>query len=128
MGQTQPGGLKEKAMVPRAPRHQVVVNAHFETPTNKGRVAVRNMSCAGAMLEGEGLPASGRDIILEVESLELFGTVVWSDGERCGVHFDRPLQPVQVLELHRITPEQVRSAELNAAAEWFNSQRRAASF
>ena len=108
--------------VVRSPRRRTVFNGTLETLSSRARVAVRNISCTGAMVEGEAVPQPGRDLILKAETLDLFCSVIWSDGQRCGLRFDEPLSPEQVLELHRITPEKVRSAELKAAAEWYRSQ------
>src|SRR5687767_10276446 len=104
---------------PRSPRRRVCFKGTFQTHGARGEVAVRNISCTGMMIEGEGLPQPGKDILLTAAGLELFGTVMWNDGERCGVAFEEPLEPATVLELHRITPEQVRAEELNAAAAWY---------
>jgi hypothetical protein len=109
---------------PRSPRRKVVFSGTLETMSSKLRVAVKNVSCTGAMVEGEGLPPPGRDVVLHMEDLELFCSVVWTDDGHCGLHFDEPLTQPQVLELHRITPEAVHSAELRAAAEWYNAQTR----
>jgi hypothetical protein len=114
----------EPLEVARSPRRRMAFKGSFETTTDKGQVAVKNLSCTGAMLEGCDLPPAGREILLRAAGLELFGTIVWCAEERCGVHFDKPLKPAEVLELHRITPEQVRSEELNAAAAWFKSLQR----
>ena len=104
---------------PRSPRRRVCIKATFKTVGARGAVPVRNISCTGMLIEGDGLPAAGKDILLTAAGFELFGTVVWNDGSRCGIAFDEPLAPAKVLALHRITPEQVRTEELNAAAEWY---------
>jgi hypothetical protein len=114
-------GVSENSGTPRSPRRKTAINGTLETLTSRFKVAIRNVSCTGAMVEGESVPPPGKDVILNAEGMELFCSVVWSDGQRCGLHFDEPLQPAQVIELHRITPEQVRSAELKAAAEWYLS-------
>ena len=119
-----PYGGGEKPQVPRSPRRRVVLNGTLETLSARISVALKNLSCTGAMVEGESVPDHGRDVILKTAGLELFATIVWSDGHRCGLHFDEPLSPAQVLELHRITPAAVQSAELQAAAEWFQTQGR----
>ena len=114
----------EPLEVPRSPRRRMAFKGKFETTTDKGVVAVRNLSCTGAMIEGYELPQPGREVMLRAAGHEFFGTVVWCDGIRCGIEFDEPLQPAQILELHRITPEQIRSEELNEAARWLKSQHR----
>ena len=120
---SKPEGL-DQVEVARSPRRRMAFKGTFETVAGRGTVAVRNISCTGAMIEGEGMPARGRDIVLRAEGMELFGVVVWSDGWRCGLRFDEPLSPTEVLELHRITPERVRAAELNEAARWLSSKHR----
>ena len=110
------------AGAPRSPRRKTACKGVLETLHGPVRVAVRNISCTGALAEGEGVPAPGREGVLKAEGLELFCTVVWSDEERCGLAFDEPLTAQQVMELHRITPEAVRSAELKAAAECYIRQ------
>ena len=115
------GEDSDGAETPRSPRRKTAINGTLETLTSRFKVAIRNVSCTGAMVEGEAVPPPGKDVILNAEGMELFCSVVWSDGQRCGLQFDEKLLPAQVVELHRITPEQVRSAELKAAAEWYLS-------
>ena len=105
------------AGAPRSPRRRTAFKGVLETLHGPVRVAIRNISCTGALIEGEAIPSAGRDAVLKAEGLELFCSVVWAGETQCGVAFDEPLTPQQVLELHRITPEAVRSAELKAAAE-----------
>ena len=112
----------EYGPVPRSPRRKTVFNGSLETLSAKFPVAVRNISCTGAMAEGDSVPPPGKDLILHAWGLEFFCSVIWSDGQRCGLHFDEPLNQSLVLALHNITPEEVRSAELKAAAEWYQSQ------
>lgn len=114
------GGMER----PRSPRRRVVLNGTLETLSGTLRVELRNLSCTGALVEGESVPDAGRELVLKAPGLDCFARVVWSDGERCGLQFDEPLSTAQVLELHRITPDAVRSAELDAAAEWYLSQGR----
>jgi len=109
---------------PRSPRRRVALGGTLEMLSGNLSVDVRNLSCTGALVEGERVPDAGRDVVLKAPGLDCFGTVVWSDGSRCGIRFDEPLSQAEVVELHRITPEAVRSAELDAAAEWFRSQGR----
>ncbi len=117
-GQADQGGAA------RSPRRRMAFKGTFETVTERGMVAVRNISCTGMQIEGDGVPDPGRDIIVTAQGLEFFGRIVWSDGYRCGIAFDEPLTMEQVLELHRITPEQIRSEELNAALRWRKSNHR----
>ena len=115
---------KQEVEVARSPRRRMAFKGTFETVTGRGTVAVRNISCSGAMIEGDDMPPAGRDIILCAQGMEFFGTVVWSRSDRCGLRFDEPLTAEQVLELHRITPEHIRSQELNERARWLSSRHR----
>ena len=124
MGEVVKLHWQEEPEVARSPRRRMAFKGTFETITGQGEARVRNISCTGAMIEGPEVPPKGRDIVLRAQGMEFFGRVVWSDGCRCGIQFDDALRPSEVLELHRITPEQVRSEELNAAARWFNSRGR----
>ena len=103
---------------PRSPRRRMAFKGVIETSSDKGTVSIRNLSCTGAMVEGENLPRKGRDIILTFKGLELFGKVVWDDGRRCGIHFDEELNSSQVLELHQISSSGTISStpELRVAA------------
>lgn len=108
----------------RSPRRRVVLEGTIETLSNKFPVSVKNLSCTGALIEGAAVPDAARDVILKAGPLDCFATVVWSDGRRCGVMFDEPISQAELLALHRVTPEAARQAELEAAAEWFESQGR----
>ena len=119
-----PDGGPGEMETPRSPRRRVALNGILEMLSGTTSVAVRNLSCTGALVEGEAVPDAGRELVLKAAGLDCFATVVWSDGQRCGLQFDEPLTTAQVLELHRITPDAVRSAELDAAAEWYMSQGR----
>ena len=114
---TKPTAGVGQSGVPRNPRRKTVFGGTLETLSDRYRVAVRNISCTGAMVEGDGLPVAGQDAILRAQGLEFFCSIVWSEGARCGLNFDEPLAPAQVLKLHQITPQEIRSAELKATAE-----------
>ena len=113
----EPESQPQKGEVSRSPRRRMAFRGSFESVTSRGMVKVRNLSCTGAMVEGEDLPPAGRDIFLTAAGHEFFGTVVWSRKGCCGIQFDEPLPPAEVLRLHQITPEWIRAEELNAEAE-----------
>jgi len=50
-------------------------------------VSVRNLSTSGALLEGRCLPVGGEDVVLHRDTQSIRGRVVWTSGNRCGVHF-----------------------------------------
>ncbi len=103
----------------RSPRRRVILSGMLESVTGIQKVAVRNLSCTGAMIEGTTVPPAGREVILKAGPLDCFGRVVWTEGNRCGLHFDEPIEMSDVLALHRITAEAVEQASQQEAAEWF---------
>jgi hypothetical protein len=76
----------------RAPRHRVLRSARLELAGERAEVRVRNISPAGAMIDGVDLPAAaiGYPVALELEGgLALTATIRWVDDEgRAGLQFD----------------------------------------
>ena len=52
-----------------------------------------DVSSTGARVRGPDLPAMGEDLIVNIERVQAFGTVVWSDSGECGIAFEPPLEP-----------------------------------
>lgn len=55
-----------------------------------------DLSANGARLRGNDLPRLGDELLMSVESLKAFGTVVWSDGPECGIVFAETLHPAVI--------------------------------
>jgi|SRR5579884_2980398 len=69
----------------------------------QSRVAMlADISESGCRLTGTALPAVGEDVLLKVNDVELFGSIVWKDGNDRGVQFDEPITQASI--------EQVRKA------------------
>lgn len=79
-------------------RFRVLLTAKLVTTTDEHPVKVRDLSSTGARLEGGRLPAPGTDVILRRGSLEAFATVMWRDGQQCGLELDEPLSEREILE------------------------------
>ena len=43
----------------------------------------------------------GTELVVQVSNFPLFGRVVWSEGERCGVRFDEDIDALDVEFLHK---------------------------
>ncbi|MBW6527324.1 EAL domain-containing protein [Sphingomonas sp. RHCKR7] len=75
----------------RAARHRVLRSARIELAGERAEVRVRNISAAGAMVDGVDLPAAaiGYPVALELEDgLALAATIRWVDDEgRAGLEF-----------------------------------------
>ena len=56
-----------------------------------GPVRIRNMSPAGALIEGDYLPTLGELISLRRGTLSASGTVVWRQDGKAGLRFDRAI-------------------------------------
>ena len=85
----------EDAHAPRPPRTNLLLSASIETSAGEAPVRVRNLSEAGAMLEGADLPAPGERLLLRRTALAIAGTCMWREGTRCGVRFDRSISVQQ---------------------------------
>lgn len=56
-------------------------------------VFVRNLSAAGAMIEGRGmLPGQGESVVLNRSDVRVPATVMWRAEGRCGLSFSRLVQ------------------------------------
>jgi hypothetical protein len=105
-------------------RAHIVLPGSAEALSGMMRISLLDVSRSGARLEGAGLPAVGKDVVLKCGAIDRLGTIVWAVGERCGVLFDEPISTRELVtlrdvavaaELAGITPE-----EEQAAADWMN--------
>ncbi|MDT9598301.1 PilZ domain-containing protein [Sphingosinicella rhizophila] len=77
-------------------RHRALLLAKLVTTTNEYSVRMRDLSATGALVEGEGIPRPGTDIILRRGNLEVLATVRWSTDNHAGLEFEDPLSEGQV--------------------------------
>ena len=90
--------------------------------SGRGDASLLDLSCAGAKLQGERLPAVGKDVLMTCGETEIFGTVLWSEDGRCGIAFEEPISRRAVAGLRRMAagasdlPD--HSDEAQAAADW----------
>lgn len=106
------------------PRALIGLRTSTETLSGRCDPTLMNLSCAGAGLEGQGLPGVGKDVLLTCGTIEVFGTVLWSADGRCGVCFDEPISRHVLAELRRTAAmaanSRVTEDEIQAAADWVN--------
>jgi hypothetical protein len=62
-------------------------------------VTIHDLSLTGALIEGSQLPGAGRAVTLSAEGLHTAGRVVWREGDRAGLRFDRPLSVEQLFTI-----------------------------
>jgi hypothetical protein len=63
--------------------------------------ALVDISEGGARLKGRDLPPVGEVLDLTVETLRVFGIVVWSSANECGIAFDAPISSFELSGLRR---------------------------
>jgi hypothetical protein len=71
----------------RSKRHRTLLAATLRGHGCAYSVRIRNISEGGALLEGSTLPACGAELILCKGELQAPVSVVWAQGDRCGVKF-----------------------------------------
>ena len=87
----------------RARRSNVLMAAALELSGKSIPVKLRNLSAEGALVEGDGLPVEGSEIVFRRQDLSVAGRVVWVSSGRAGLSFNEPLAPETVLR-HVPTP------------------------
>ena len=78
-------------LTPRAPRKNVMLAASIAAGTVSAPVRIRNLSQAGAMIDGPALPVAGSTLTLNRLELSVAATVVWSRDGRCGLSLRAPI-------------------------------------
>ena len=73
----------------RMPRKNLMLAASIEAGGARAAVRIRNLSESGAMLDGAVLPEPGSQFILLRADIAVPASVVWREGGRCGVRFDK---------------------------------------
>lgn len=104
------------------PRAVIGLRASTDTLAGRGSAILVDLSSAGAQLEGQGLPQTGRDVVLTCCSIEIFGTVMWKEAGHCGVLFEEKV-PRPVLAALRdaswkAATSRFTDEEIQAAADW----------
>src|SRR5690606_868904 len=78
-------------MKPRPPRKNVMLAASISAGTVSAPVRIRNLSEAGAMIDGPALPSAGSTLMLSRLELSVTATVVWNRDGRCGLSLRAPI-------------------------------------
>jgi hypothetical protein len=87
-------------------------------------VRVLDISRTGARVEGDQLPAVGKNVILRCGDIDTFGTIAWSATGRSGIQFDEPIALRELVALRMLADERANlpwtPEEREAAADWAN--------
>ena len=110
------GGRRNRQRMP------MQVAASITAIENYGTAVLVDVSATGAKLSGTDLPRQGQDVWIRVGNVDVLATVMWSRDDQCGVTFDVPLNPNELLHLGgeskkaRITS--INLAQKLAAEDW----------
>lgn len=77
-------------------RHRTLLCATLATTTNEYPIKLRDLSAAGALIEGDRIPSPGTDILIKRGTLEVMATVIWVKDHRAGLKFDDALSAGKV--------------------------------
>lgn len=83
------------------PRTAVVLAASALAIARSRSVIVTDVSLEGAQLGGKDLPPPGDDVLMLVGSLDAMGTVMWREGDKCGVQFDEAIADETIVQMKR---------------------------
>jgi hypothetical protein len=83
------------------PRMDVVLAASALAIARSRSVVVTDLSLEGAQLGGRDLPPAGEDMLMLVGSLDAMATVVWRDGDKCGVQFDEAIADETIAQMKK---------------------------
>ena len=108
----------------RSPRRRVLIGGIFQSLTSTNHVSIRNLSTTGASILSDAPLKIGAEGVLQSVHLDCLGKIVWSRGSIYGFKFDQPLANAVVLELHRITADDVARAQSAATRDWYEHQAR----
>lgn len=121
----------------RSRRSNVLLAASLEVCGTTLPVKLRNLSSDGALVQAEGLPVEGSEVLFRRNDLSIPSRVAWVHGNHAGVAFRVELQPEVVLRnipkpkprmkpefkrpgftCRELTPEERRMVEVWATTAW----------
>lgn len=124
----------------RSRRSNVLLAASIETSGAVTPVKLRNLSTEGALIEADGLPLEGTEVVFRRNDLSVNSRVAWVLGNQAGVAFHRPIPQEDVLRnipkpryrapldfkrpglaCRELTPDELRLAESWVTTAWRGS-------
>src|SRR5918993_3297005 len=76
-----------------AARASAPLTAVLTTLAGSRSAVLVDVSSTGARVRATDLPVMGDEVIVHIDRVEAFGSVVWSDSGECGIVFDPALGP-----------------------------------
>lgn len=102
-------------------RLKTAIDGGMVLPERNAPCRVENISRTGCRLALDVPPRLGATVIVRVERIDALGTVIWVRSGRCGVVFERPLEPRELGRLRWIVEHEgthVRNSIGAASALW----------
>jgi hypothetical protein len=102
----------------RAKRDKLGISISLYSTTQSRVVSLVDVSQSGARIAGHNLPGPGKDVLLKIADVELFGSIVRSNESEAAMKFERPIGPREVESLHAVLEEQTGEATLHPIDEF----------
>ena len=81
-----------------ATRSRVSCPVQMQLPSGQRTGCMLDLSERGARVQVDNPPGVGASVVLEWMCYDVLCKVAWASGDMCGLMFDKPISPVQVLE------------------------------
>lgn len=97
----------------RSKRNALGISVALHSTTQSRVVCMLDVSQSGARVSGPDLPKPGKDVLLKIADVELFGSIVRGNDKEAAIAFDRPIPSIDVHRLQAVLEEQTREAMLH---------------
>jgi len=94
----------------KSKRDPMGIPVSLHSITQSRVVLLLDVSNTGARVRADNLPGVGRDVLLKIGGVELFGTVVRTAGRDSAMTFDRPIGAAELEKLRSVMAEQAPGA------------------
>jgi hypothetical protein len=98
----------------RKKRDALGINVSLYSVTQSRVVLMVDASESGTRISGLHLPTVGKDVVLQIGDVELFGQVVRVAGEEAAVEFECPISESVLEQLQKVIAEQTQVALLHS--------------
>jgi hypothetical protein len=112
----RPFGTRRQERVERrrSKRDKLAIAMSLYSIAQSRVVSMVDVSQSGARIAGHNLPQAGKDVLLKIDDVELFGTIVRVSESEAAMKFDRPIGPGELERLRAVLEEQEREARLRS--------------
>ena len=116
MDSNRPFGMKRPRALERrsAERDDLGIAISLHSTTQSRVAFMGDVSRSGARVAGQDLPAVGKDVLLKIADVELFGSIIRASEGEAAIKFDRPIGATELERLRAVFDEQTREATLHS--------------